>query len=172
VLTALPLHLQTQQGRPALAMPREEFMDNLRSTIEVLEGHGWRRQQMRFSWDHAHVNGRDADMPSVQLRPAQRLLLPTGSPDCHRVIEHQVGMVKRGSKKAFMARGAEWTPQTAQAVVRQVFRELRREDIAADVESLPLAWEVLAAPKSQVVSRAGGKEFHGTAGDWLPRELR
>lgn len=168
----LPMTLQTMQGRPAAAMVREEMTDNLRGVIRALERLNKPRHRQLLCWDNARPNATEAELAVLGLLPQQRLLLPAYSPDMHRVIEHQMGVMKGELQKATLARDVLHTPETLQALVRDTFSRLDRAAIAKDVASLHLAWEVVAGAKGQSVVLPSGRVQPCTAGDWLPRHMR
>lgn len=168
----LPMPLQTMQGRPAAAMVREEMTDNVKGVIRELERLNKPKHRVLLSWDNARPNATTAELGSLGLLPEQRLRLPAYSPDMHRVIEHQMGIMKGELHKATLARDVLHTPETLQALVRATFSKLDKAAIRKDVESLHLAWQVVAGAKGQTVTFPNGREEPCTGGDWLPRRLR
>lgn len=153
-------------------MVREEMTDNVRGVMRELALRNKPKHRMLLSWDNARPNATTAELADLGLRQEQRLLLPAYSPDMHRVIEHQMGIMKGELHKATLARDVLHTPETLQALVRATFRKLDKAAISKDVQSLHLAWQVVAGAKGQTVTFPSGKEQPCTEGDWLPRRLR
>ena len=153
-------------------MTREEFVDNLRNIIRVLEGKGMTRDEMHFSWDNAHANGTAADLLECGFPPGRRLPLAGYSPDMHRVIEHAVCKVKTRLSQLTMAHAHTLQPTQLQMLLRHVFAQLDPGSIRRDVASLPIAWQVVAGARGISVTDAKGNTWDCTEGNWLPHDLR
>ena len=153
-------------------MVREEMTDNVKGVMRELERRNKPRHRMLLSWDNAHANATPAELGLLGMQKEQRLLLPAYSPDMHRVIEHQMGVMKAELHKATLARDVLHTPETLQALVRATFSRLDKAAIAKDVQSLHLAWQVVAGGKKQSVTLPSGRVQPCTKGDWLPRHMR
>jgi hypothetical protein len=153
-------------------MVREEFLDMLRCIMNLLDSeHKGRKKGMKFSWDNARANADDAGLAKVGLAKDQRQVLPTFSPDMHKAIEHTIFRLKVAFWDAVVQHPAHKTPEQFQQLLRDVFADMPREHIRADVVTLPLTYEMIARKEGEVFTHNNG-QYTGVGGGWPPHRYR
>lgn len=117
--------------------------------------------------------GMGRDCKNVNLR-YETLPIPARSPDFNKVAEHAVANVKAGFYRLLYTEApAQLTPARAQMLLRAAFeKSITRKAVAADIDSMALTLQVIAAEEGEQIYDEEGKCHTGTGGDWPPKPYR
>ena len=142
---------------------------------ELVNVKGMKREDVLFSWDNAHNNGSvqdKAEFRKLGLRRRQLIEISPYSPDMHRVVEHGMHIIKSELDKQFMQHAVVPEARYLQAMVRFIFgQKITQAALQKDVDTLPLAYKVVAGCEGQGVQGPDGRLWQCTEGDWLPHKL-
>ena len=130
----------------------------------------------KFVYDNsrAHENGakRLHSMCGGNCTWLQRIPSPPVSPDFNKAVEHAHAIVKAVFHA--LLRHDDLT-QSMDYFLRKfeqcAYASINAEAVRRDVQTLPLLWQVVAAPRGQTVT-AGIKTYTGVSGAWPPTQLR
>jgi hypothetical protein len=162
--------------KAAKSTTKMEFQDNIRDfwapTRTTLQQRGL---TPRISYDNNKIQ-KNADLGQMGVLPEERVPLAPYMPDGHKVIEHVFARAKYKLVEQVYSLGSaadRITAADAQQMVKDVISMVTTPaQIRADVDSLPLTYEVIARPRGQLFQSRDGKWHRGTGGDWPPKIYR
>lgn len=136
-------------------------------TVVNLHKARWRRAanasrtgKVYVSFDNAQWHNEAAFYAAVRKMGlagrVERLPLPPGSPDLHKVVEHTIGLLKRNLTDEVMNDARLRTVEQFQLAAERVFRRISTAGIQKDIDSLPLTYQA-------VIDAEGG---------WPPKKAR
>lgn len=192
----LPPLQKKGSAEDAKSTTEEEFKDNLYKIVQKFQ-----RKTKQYNKDNNLGSEPDAPVlcydnnkiqriadistlkydnePDISLDPeAQRVDLPTYSPDMNRPIEHVFGFIKPRVRAHIYERYEHYVSSAAgardlQAIVIQVFeKELVPEAVEKDVAGLPLLWHIISTPWGEEYTYMRGDIHLGSEGDYPPAHYR
>lgn len=97
-----------------------------------------------YSYDNPRIHESAADLlERAGISPADRVPLPPYSPDMHKVIEHAHSNLQQIFKQMIRDNSNIKTPVGYEYALRRAAKQLSKESIARDVQSLPETYKAI-----------------------------